>query len=117
MAGRVVQRLRRQATSGPVEEVAADPDEPLLYLRGIRLTAAQAEVAVTVRAVNERELPAADDAFAETTGFASFDELSQPWDLWMALIKAACFGFLAMSFSTLAELAVGFWLRVWYWEM
>jgi phospholipid/cholesterol/gamma-HCH transport system permease protein len=27
--------------------------------------------------------------------FASFDELSQPWDLWMALIKAACFGFLA----------------------
>ena len=35
----------------------------------------EAEVAVTVRAVNERELPAADDAFAETTGFASFDEL------------------------------------------
>ena len=27
--------------------------------------------------------------------FASFDELSQPWDLGMALIKAACFGFLA----------------------
>ena len=27
--------------------------------------------------------------------FASFNELSQPWDLWMALIKAACFGFLA----------------------
>ena len=27
--------------------------------------------------------------------FASFDELSQPADLWMALIKAACFGFLA----------------------
>ena len=27
--------------------------------------------------------------------FASFDELSQPWDLWMALVKAACFGFLA----------------------
>ena len=27
--------------------------------------------------------------------FASFDELSQPRDLWMALIKAACFGFLA----------------------
>ncbi len=35
----------------------------------------QAEVAVTVRAVNERELPAADDAWAETTGFASFEEL------------------------------------------
>jgi trigger factor len=34
-----------------------------------------AEVAVTVQAVNERELPAADDAWAETTGFASFDEL------------------------------------------
>ncbi|TAL24036.1 MAG: trigger factor, partial [Frankiales bacterium] len=34
-----------------------------------------AEVAVTVRAVNERELPAADDAWAETTGFASFAEL------------------------------------------
>lgn len=35
----------------------------------------QAEVAVTVRAVNERELPAADDAWAETTGFGSFAEL------------------------------------------
>ena len=35
----------------------------------------EAEVAVTVRAVNERELPAADDAWAETTGFASFEEL------------------------------------------
>ncbi len=34
-----------------------------------------AEVAVTVRAVNERELPAADDAWAETTGFATFAEL------------------------------------------
>lgn len=34
-----------------------------------------AEVAVTVRAVNERELPAADDAWAETTGFGSFAEL------------------------------------------
>jgi trigger factor len=35
----------------------------------------QAEVAVTVRTVNERELPAADDAWAETSGFASFEEL------------------------------------------
>ncbi len=35
----------------------------------------QAEVSVTVRAVNERELPEADDAWAETTGFASFEEL------------------------------------------
>jgi trigger factor len=35
----------------------------------------QAEVAVTVRAVNERELPAADDTWAETTGFGSFAEL------------------------------------------
>ncbi len=35
----------------------------------------QAEVAVTVRAVNERELPAADDIWAESTGFASFEEL------------------------------------------
>jgi trigger factor len=35
-----------------------------------------AEVAVTVRSVNERELPAADDAWAvESTGFASFEEL------------------------------------------
>lgn len=34
-----------------------------------------AEVAVTVRAVNERELPAADDAWAETTGFGSYTEL------------------------------------------
>ena len=34
-----------------------------------------AQVAVTVRAVNERELPAADDAWAETTGFGSFEEL------------------------------------------
>jgi trigger factor len=34
-----------------------------------------AEVAVTVQAVNERELPAADDAWAETTGFGSFEEL------------------------------------------
>jgi trigger factor len=34
-----------------------------------------AEVAVTVQAVNERELPAADDAWAETTGFGSFAEL------------------------------------------
>ena len=34
-----------------------------------------AEVAVTVQAVNERELPAADDAWAETTGFGSFTEL------------------------------------------
>ena len=35
----------------------------------------QADVAVTVQAVNERELPAADDAWAETTGFGSFEEL------------------------------------------
>ena len=34
-----------------------------------------AEVAVTLRAVNERELPAADDTWAETTGFATFAEL------------------------------------------
>ena len=33
------------------------------------------EVAVTVQAVNERELPAADDAWAETSGFSSFGEL------------------------------------------
>ena len=36
-----------------------------------------AEVAVTLRAVNDRELPAADDTWAETTGFATFVEL---WD-------------------------------------
>jgi len=35
----------------------------------------QAEVAVTVQAVNERELPGADDTWAESTGFASFAEL------------------------------------------
>jgi len=35
----------------------------------------QAEVAVTVQAVNERELPAADDTWAESTGFATFVEL------------------------------------------
>ncbi|MEX2289624.1 MAG: trigger factor [Mycobacteriales bacterium] len=34
-----------------------------------------AEVAVTVQAVNERELPEADDTWAESTGFASFEEL------------------------------------------
>ena len=34
-----------------------------------------AEVAVTVRSVNERELPAADDAFAEQTGFTTVAEL------------------------------------------
>jgi trigger factor len=34
-----------------------------------------AEVAVTVQAVNERELPAADDTWAEATGFGSFEEL------------------------------------------
>ncbi len=34
-----------------------------------------ADVAVTVRAVNERELPAADDAWAETTGFPTMAEL------------------------------------------
>jgi len=35
----------------------------------------QAEVAVTVQAVNERELPAADDTWAESTGFATYAEL------------------------------------------
>jgi trigger factor len=35
----------------------------------------QAEVAVTVQAVNERELPAADDSFAESTGFSTVAEL------------------------------------------
>ncbi len=35
----------------------------------------EAQVAVTVQAVNERELPAADDAWAETTGFTTFEEL------------------------------------------
>ena len=34
-----------------------------------------AEVAVTLQAVNERELPAADDTWAETTCFATFQEL------------------------------------------
>ncbi len=34
-----------------------------------------AEVAVTVQAVNERELPAADDTWAESTGFSTFEEL------------------------------------------
>ena len=34
-----------------------------------------AEVAVTVQAVNERELPAADDTWAESVGFGSFEEL------------------------------------------
>jgi trigger factor len=34
-----------------------------------------AEVAVTVQAVNERELPTADDTWAEATGFSSFEEL------------------------------------------
>ena len=34
-----------------------------------------ADVAVTVRAVNERELPAADDTWSESTGFATFAEL------------------------------------------
>ena len=34
-----------------------------------------AEVAVTVQAVNERELPAADDTWAESTGFGTFEEL------------------------------------------
>ncbi len=33
------------------------------------------DVAVTVRAVNERQLPAADDTWAETTGFATLAEL------------------------------------------
>ena len=37
----------------------------------------EAEVAVTVRAVNERELPAVDDAFAEQTGFSTADELRE----------------------------------------
>jgi trigger factor len=37
-----------------------------------------ADVAVTVRAVNERELPAADDAWAtESTGFESFEALRE----------------------------------------
>jgi trigger factor len=35
----------------------------------------EAEVAVTVRAVNERSLPAVDDAFAEGSGFESADAL------------------------------------------
>ena len=35
----------------------------------------EAQVAVTVQAVNERELPAVDDAWAETTGFTTFEEL------------------------------------------
>ena len=35
----------------------------------------QAEVAVTVQAVNERELPAADDTWAESTGFETYAEL------------------------------------------
>ena len=34
-----------------------------------------AEVAVTVQAVNERELPAADDTWAESTGFSTFSDL------------------------------------------
>jgi trigger factor len=34
-----------------------------------------ADVAVTVQAVNERRLPAADDAFAEQTGFSTLAEL------------------------------------------
>ena len=34
-----------------------------------------ADVAVTVQAVNERELPAADDTWAEATGFSSFEDL------------------------------------------
>jgi len=34
-----------------------------------------AEVSVTVTAVNERELPGADDTWAESTGFATFEEL------------------------------------------
>ena len=33
------------------------------------------DVAVTVRAVNERQLPAADDTWAETTGFGTLEEL------------------------------------------
>ena len=35
------------------------------------------DVAVTVKAVNERQLPDADEAFAETTGFATLDELRE----------------------------------------
>jgi trigger factor len=41
------------------------------------LEGSEAEVAVTVRAVNERELPAADDAFAEQVGFGSGEELRE----------------------------------------
>jgi trigger factor len=37
----------------------------------------QAEVAVTVQAVNERELPEADDSFAESTGFSTIAELRE----------------------------------------
>jgi len=35
------------------------------------------DVAVTVKAVNERQLPDADEAFADTTGFATLDELRE----------------------------------------
>ncbi|MBW3648842.1 MAG: trigger factor, partial [Actinobacteria bacterium] len=35
------------------------------------------DVAVTVKAVNERQLPDADEAFAETTGFATLEELRE----------------------------------------
>lgn len=35
------------------------------------------------------------DHVSSSSFFASFDELSQLPDLWMALVKAACFGFLA----------------------
>ncbi len=35
------------------------------------------DVAVTVKAVNERQLPAADEAFAESTGFATLDLLRE----------------------------------------
>ena len=35
------------------------------------------------------------DDVSSSAFFASFDELSQLADLWMALIKAACFGFIA----------------------
>ncbi len=35
------------------------------------------DVAVTVKAVNERQLPDADEAFAETTGFATLAELRE----------------------------------------
>ena len=35
------------------------------------------DVAVTVKAVNERQLPDADEAFAETTGFVTLDELRE----------------------------------------